>query len=500
MSGRNGDHTSKFSVIHGGLDVPKKSKRGWNRKPRLTGRQKQEAIRKGGGSSYARQAQKLEELVGKPIKIEEDKRWYLYSNGVWKYVGEKNQFRSLAWDVQGLDDKNSRTSKLIIESVIDRNHIKPGEEFCGCIRSDPTNDTTGENAYLINCPSGVLRVDFASGKVIEKIGHNPKFMFTSSLAVDYDPKAECPKFLDVASQILPDEKDRELLLWFFSYCIYPSCRLEIALFCVGSGGNGKSVLTSAIANVLGDNNRTSIAFKEICRKERKQIVRLAQILVNISNEVEVDPIKDSATFKQLVSGEAIETDRIYRDAVTIKSDCKYCLLSNHMPKYADGSNAEIRRTRIIEYSNTFEGDYKDVKLAEKLKGEKEGILRLLIEKLPQIASMDEMPYGGYESRMAQEAFSISNNPITAFIGKHIEITNNSHDYMSREHMYKLYCEFQKANNLEYLNDVHMLRQLYEVYPKLREGGNIMRTINDKRCRIVKYVKQKSAQVSTGMHR
>lgn len=478
------DHTSRFSVIKGGLDGSSKPKIGVTRKPRLTGKQKVEAERKGGGSAYVRHANNFEKRIGKPIKID-GKNWYLYNDGIWKLAGESDRFSPIALDVQGLDDRNPRTSDLILKIVNQRNHLTIGEEFYGCIRNDPLD----ENCYLINCPSGVMKIDLTSGRLIEIIGHSPSHMFTSSLAVDYDGKAECPKFLEIANQILPHEKDRELLYLFFGYCLFPSCRLETALFCIGSGGNGKSLLTNTIASVFGKDNRLSITLKEICKKDRKQLIRLDKKLVNLSTEVEVDPIKDSATFKMLVSGEDIETDRIYRDALTINPRCKYCLLMNHMPEFGKGSNAEIRRTRIIHFPNEYEGNRRDTKLGEKLASEKAGILALLIDRLKKIATIDSMPLGGDESKSAQEAFGVSNNPVTAFVRKYLELTNNDYNCVSRMKIWTLYNEFASANDLEPMNSTHLMRNLYEYYPKL-DAGDLKRDIDGEKRRFIKCVKLK----------
>jgi putative DNA primase/helicase len=490
MISTNGDrdHTSKFSVFR--LDQPKKTKVGVTRKVRITGKQKKEAERKSGGSAENRLATIVEGLVGKPIKIE-GKDWHLYDNGIWRLVGEEDQFLEDTWTAQALDNRNSRTSKLVIGALRCKHSLKRDEKFYGCIRPDPID----ENCYLINCPSNVLRIDFASGKVIDKIGHDPKFMFTSSLAVDYNDKATCPKFLRIAEEILPDENDRELLYLFFAYCIFPSCRLETALFCIGSGGNGKSLLTNAIAAVFGKDNRLSITLKEICKKDRKQLIRLDKKLVNLSTEVEVDPIKDSATFKMLVSGEDIETDRLYRGGLTINPGCKYCLLMNHMPEFGKGSDAEIRRTRIIHFPIKFIGDRRDPKLADKLISEKEGVLRLLIEHLPLITVMNYMPMGGTESKLAEEAFGVNNNPITAFVSKHLIYTGSRGDFLFRPQVFDLYCKFANDNNLENRDIRSVMRDLYEYYPRTKESDIVRKTMhikgNAKQERIVRCLKLKS---------
>lgn len=485
MISTNGEHHSQFSVFR--LDKPKATKIGVTRKTRLTGRQKKEAEKKDGGSAYARQADLVEKGIGKPIKIE-GKDWYLYENGVWKLAGDSERFYRRAWSVQGPDNVNPKTAELIIRSLVFRNAISEDEKFYGCVRPDPYDET----CYLVNCPSSVLRINFATGKVIDKIGHSPEFMFTSSLAVDYNDKAICPKFIKIAEEILPDTEDRELLLKFFSYCLFPSCKLETALFCVGSGGNGKSLLTNAIAAVFGKENRLSITLKEICKKDRKQLIRLDKKLINLSTEVEVDPIKDSATFKMLVSGEDIETDRLYRGGLTINPGCKYCLLMNHMPEFGKGSNAESRRARIIYFPKEFDGDRRDPNLAEKLVSEKEGVLRLLIELLPLITVMKCMPLGGTESQMEHEMFRTSNNPIASFVSQCLEVTDNRWDFVFRPIIGKLYDKFATNNNLEPKSLNSLMSEIYRLYPKTRTDSSVRKMLNNKQERIVRFVKIRQA--------
>lgn len=486
MKGSNGDRISKFSKMHGMLDQPKKSKRSHHKPVRLGGNQKKESDRKKGGSDYARLAVSMESTIGKPIKVVSRKDWYLYDSGVWKFRGETEQFFRRAWEAQSKQDVNPKTAELVIKSLVFRNHIDIDEKFYGSIRIDPQ----AEDCYLLNCPNHVLRIGLIDGKIIDQIAPSPKHMFTSCLAVDYNPEATCPLFEKICKEVL-DEGDRELMLDFCATSLYPDSPHECALVCVGKGGNGKSLLLGAVASCLGEDNVTAITLRHICLGDRKHVYRLENKLMNLSTETEIKKIEETTCFKHIVSNEKFAIDRIYKSGFEMQTSCKLCFLTNNLPEFSGGSNAEARRLRVIHFPNVFEGATKDSSLKYKLATieEKKGILKLLVDRLSKVIGMRELGYGSEGSKITYDNFRIANDLIKSFVDRCIEETGRGSDYVIRKDIHKVYVAFAREHNamLEE-SDIGMLFKKIYIYKPLWQRKEYRKLIGDTQPYVIKGIK------------
>lgn len=78
------------------------------------------------------------------------------------------------------------------------------------------------------------------------------------LNVDYDPEAECPLWHSVLNQLV-DSEDQKTLQEFLGYCLIPTTKAQYALFLIGNGGEGKSVINQ----VMGDIMTTSACYGKL---------------------------------------------------------------------------------------------------------------------------------------------------------------------------------------------------------------------------------------------
>jgi putative DNA primase/helicase len=114
------------------------------------------------------------------------------------------------------------------------------------------------DAHLFMARNGV--VDLTAGKLIE---NNPDFLITKSGGVDFDPDAECPKFLDfVRWCVAKDEKGNDrspqevedavrFIQQMFGDMLIGNNDGQRVYFIYGPGGNGKSQLIDVGAACLG---------------------------------------------------------------------------------------------------------------------------------------------------------------------------------------------------------------------------------------------------------
>src|SRR5205823_3680020 len=123
------------------------------------------------------------------------------------------------------------------------------------------------------------------------------------LAASYDQSAQCGLFDKIEAEALPDAEDRELLEAFSGYTLYPACDLEVALFCFGAAGTGKSTLWEhGFGAALGPEIVMFLKLSQICAGNGYSIPRLEKAGLNLGTEAEAGELPESDNFKKLVEG------------------------------------------------------------------------------------------------------------------------------------------------------------------------------------------------------
>jgi P4 family phage/plasmid primase-like protien len=382
--------------------------------------------------------------------------WYNYGQGVWKEVSP-DSYLPKAWKVQ--NTKSDRGSKAILEAIRQQKQVSQNQ-LRGAIRAE-------DGYWLVNCANCVLRVT-GDGETIS-LAHSPDYMFTLQIASRFDSISTCPNFMKTLREVLPAQENRELNLDFASSALLPDSRFQCMLFCTGSGGNGKSTVWEAIANALGKDVVSRVSYHDLCENNRKYVWRLERKLLNLGTETIAKPIGENAVVKAMTCGEEFDTDRMYGESFPMKTSCKLAFLTNHSISYESGSNAEIRRTRMIHYGETFEGAQIDRTLESKLANEGDGIFTMLITRLKRVVSLDEMSYGDAVSRDAYNQFRGRNDLVLAFIKDCLVRGEFDDEYIPKQDLWSVYKKFaSRFNSLRWSQEA-FFRRLYEIRPDIHQA-------------------------------
>jgi len=477
MSGKNGNGNrhSQFSVDkdwHAELKKPKVRKAYTKDDVRLSSSKKQ-ADAESGGSAYARLAVAFEKTIKKPIKVDGDD-WYLWSGVRWELIGDgKVKFRRIAWDIQERSNKNETAVGKILRCVECRNQIGIDEKFVGAL-----NNNVIKGSYLLNFPNCVLEIDSETGKIVSKRDHKPEYMFTATLGGSYYEEHEfgaCYEdFHKALVEILPMKADRILFLDYCTYALTPHSRYQCALFCIGPGGNGKSILADAISNAFGE-CRSTLTLQQICDNRGKYAQELRDKLINIGDEAEKVMIEDDANYKSIVCGETFNYAPIYKKGTNFQTNCKLLQMSNHDPIFKHGTYANERRFRGIRFMRRFEGEARDLHLKEKLELQKDGIISYLVRRLVKLYAKTEMEQGSFISQKSLESWRLNNNIVDMFWRQCIEKVDTS--FLARGTIYRVfqaYCAEKETSRFmgidQFFRDVKKLYPEINTRVRIRHGG------------------------------
>jgi P4 family phage/plasmid primase-like protien len=237
-----------------------------------------------------------------------------------------------------------------------------------------------QKPYLLCCPNGL--VDLREGKLLGK--PKPNDFITDMCSTQYNPQEDMAPALRFFERFFPlgAFPDQQALVIFFQQYLGYSLTLENSQqFCLciyGGGSNGKSVLNKMLQLVLGKNICKVIPYESLLKArgqnndalddaKRARIVTMEEIN---DNSKEKEP--NSATFKNLVSGDTITTKSMYKKAKNSTPVMKLVFMLNKLPKIYFTDYAVKRRLAVINFTSIFVDEQKafDKQQADELRKRK----------------------------------------------------------------------------------------------------------------------------------
>ncbi len=235
---------------------------------------------------------------------------------------------------------------------------------------------------------------------------------TYQLPFAYQPNATAPTFAAYLDTVLPDEGLRGVLAEYLGYVFTRHLKLEKALFCYGTGANGKSVLFEIVNALLGPENVTSLSLSHL--REEYNRAELSDKLLSYSSELDGGKL-ETALFKQLISGEPIQARRKYGHPFTLTDYAKLAFNANELPRDAEHSEAFFRRFLIVPFTVTIPTEQRDATLAGRIiAGELPGVFNWVLEGLRRLLAAN-----GFTPCLAVSetlsAYKLESNSVAQFL-------------------------------------------------------------------------------------
>lgn len=400
--------------------------------------------------------------------------WFAYRDGAWQKI-HRATLRPKAQEILPPDIRTARREATLLDHLEGRCQVAP-DSFRGFYRLGDAGE------ILINAANGIVRV--TAGQPPELLPHSPDHAFTHRTAAKFDPQAGAELFKRILAESLPDEHDQELLQLCLGNLLLPDCRFEVALVCYGEAGCGKSTIAEPVSAALGSDLVARLSMSQICDSRSYHLPKLHFAAVNLGTELDVIAIDESANFKTIVSGEPVEARPIYGEPFTMQTGCKLWFLANGLPRFKNGTEAELRRTRFIRFDRR--PTAKDVTLKARLLAERDGVFNFMLAGLQRLLTVPEIPLGGTESQSVHARFKISNDPLGTFVAQQCTF-----DPEARESMHGLqsaFNSFSEGHGLPVQFGDWFFKRLYERFTNLKQ---VRPSIGGERVRCVAGIKLKS---------
>jgi putative DNA primase/helicase len=366
----------------------------------------------------------------------EHHRWAPDSDGeVYRLAKEAARTRYLAATEISDLDLRKKTAEFAV-----RSEFRQKLEACLALAQNehPIADA-GENwdaePYLLGVANGV--VDLRTGEL--RPG-KPEDRITMRIPVDYDPRAECPRWEHFLHQVF--QCDTELIGFVqraTGYSLTGSVREQVLFLCHGSGANGKSVLLSTLRHLAGD-YAMNIPFTVLELQQRpsmtNDLAAMSGKRLVTSSETNESTRLNEARIKAFTGGDPITARFLYSESFTFQPVAKFWLAVNHLPQVRDDSHGFWRRVRVLPFRQRFSGQDADPDLVQKLYAELPGILAWAVQGMLNWQVVGLAPPDAV--MVATEAYREENDELSAFVTERCVVDNTV-----RVEPGKLFSEYQQ---------------------------------------------------------
>lgn len=375
--------------------------------------------------------------------------------------------------------------KETVESVLKENSkIHHVNEVIGHVKRSSyfNRKDFNKNKKLLNLNNGVLNIETG-----EFLKHDPKFLMTSQIPINYDPEADCPKIMEFLGEVLY-EKDINIIQEFCGFSLFTDYFIRKAVILHGEGNNGKTTFLLLLQNFMGNENVSSVSMQEFDKKSFA-IAELYGKYLNVYDDMPQEVMFQTGRFKQVTGGSPIMAEKKFQNPFNFVNFAKMIFSCNELPKTKDKTPAFFERIIIITFPYTFVDNPKEemekkkkirTKLLEDLcsKEEKSGLLNWALIGLKRLLENGSFSYskGAEEVRIEYERKS---DPVSAFVDS--ELIVDSEKEMDKKLCYSHYVSFCQENNYSTKSYNSFCRSLIETLgTKIHEEQP---KIGDKRIRV-----------------
>jgi putative DNA primase/helicase len=248
--------------------------------------------------------------------------------------------------------------------------------------------------------SDPMRLGVENGTINLHTGHlqavDQQDYITKRAPVEFDPDAECPRWLRYLEDVTGGDRDFiDFLRRVAGYCLTGLTNEQCLFILHGRGGNGKSVFIRRLQTLLGD--YAMVAPAEILMKTNRgggptpDLARLKGARLVVASEPEEGALLGEVVVKRATGQDTIVCRFLHANPFEYLPQFKFVIATNHLPRVKGDDYAIWRRIRLLPFNVTIPEGQRDKSLLDDPTAELPAILNWALDGLRQWQQMGLAP-------------------------------------------------------------------------------------------------------------
>ncbi|WP_319406215.1 phage/plasmid primase, P4 family [uncultured Desulfosarcina sp.] len=281
----------------------------------------------------------------------------------------------------------------------------------------------------------------------ELIGHDSKIFTTNLLPYDYDPEAECPRWLQYLDEVFMGDADTILFIQeAVGYAFHKAIPKAVIFFLVGDGGNGKSVFIDVISGLCGKENVCNISLNRL--NDERYLPELFGKMINVSGETPNARCMNTDLIKAVVAGDWVTGRELYKRPTSFQPFTKHFLGMNILPEIEDNTHGMWRRIHVVDFPRKFSENEMDVELTNKLILELSGIFNWALEGYKRLRDQSFIFSESPSMRRSKSRYRQNNSSVIDFAESKFTKIFGGIDSVPFKDVYSCYQDFCSTEGLK----------------------------------------------------
>ncbi|OUQ02128.1 DNA primase [Lactobacillus gallinarum] len=365
----------------------------------------------------------------------------------------------------GIYEKNNLLIEELINTVEPQITEKNIKEVKSKLRIEGKRKYLTNNSNLYVLGNGIF-----DAQKHQLLNYSPKYVFTSKIAVNYNPDAQEPRFDNwsfskwINEDIAENKEDKIKLIWqTFKAVVNSNYSYHSAVFLLDAkhGSAGKGTFEQLLENIAGEGNYASIKLNEFEKDAILATIVNKPLVIGDDNDPN-KPIDSSERFKSASTGDSIPINDKYEKAYSYKPTCLIVQSLNDLPKFKDNSDATYRRIRVIKFNKHYAENASNRKIKDEYIYNKD-LLEWIVKTAIDV-KIDGVMVHTEESNAILKENKIDSEPFLQFVNDIVILNENG--YRFQDTTYQAYRTWYKNTG----HNIFCLESFRDFNKKMREHG------------------------------
>jgi len=243
---------------------------------------------------------------------------------------------------------------------------------------------------------------------------NRRFYLTRGLNITYNPDMECPE-IDETLDSWVSKKDKETLIEWLAYCLYPKYIFHVLLLTWGDPRAGKTTFFNLVKAFLGG-NVSEVRPHQLIDQEDSALASIHGTYATLAGEIKDEIITNTETFNALTGQTGLSYHKLYIGQIQFTNTSKIAFQSISPPKFHDTGKAIYTRLLPVHFHGSFIGK-EDSTLVTKLTAPDElsGLLNQILPALQELLKRGRFLHQPKSIEEAEATYNVISNRVKLWI-------------------------------------------------------------------------------------